>query len=130
MQTLEGLAPLGAALVADAVAHSIPVVDTLLTFVTEPAGAAAGVAYLFTLVLSSPKVDPKTLAPAGTVLNAKKVPCCAPPPPPSLLAPPQPLLSCMAARLKGLVACARRTAPEVYSRRQAVCAGPSVGASL
>jgi len=71
-ETLEGLAPLGTALVADAVAHSIPGLGALLTVVTEPAGAAAGVAYLFTLVLSSPKVDPKTLAPAGTVLNAKK----------------------------------------------------------
>ncbi len=73
LQTPEGLAPLGAALAADAVAHSIPGLGALLSLVTEPAGAAAGVAYLFTLVLSSPKVDPKTLAPAGTVLNAKKV---------------------------------------------------------
>lgn len=72
LQTPEGLAPLGAALAADAVAHSIPGLGALLSLVTEPAGAAAGVAYLFTLVLSSPKVDPKTLAPAGTVLNAKK----------------------------------------------------------
>ena len=39
----------------------------------EPAGAASGVAYLMTLVLSSKSVDPKTLAPEGTVLNAKKV---------------------------------------------------------
>lgn len=40
---------------------------------SEPAGAASGVAYLMTLVLSSKSVDPKTLAPEGTVLNAKKV---------------------------------------------------------
>ncbi len=72
-QTPEGLAPLGAALAADAVARSIPGLGGLLALITEPAGAAAGVAYLMTLVLSSPKVDPKTLAPAGTVLNAEKV---------------------------------------------------------
>lgn len=72
LQTLDGLLPVGAALAADAVAHSIPGLGALITLVTEPAGAAAGVAYLFTLVLSSKKVDPKTLAPAGTVLNAKK----------------------------------------------------------
>lgn len=72
LQTFDGLLPVGAALAADALVHSIPVLGGLVTLITEPAGAAAGVAYLFTLVLSSKKVDPKTLAPAGTVLNAKK----------------------------------------------------------
>ncbi len=36
-------------------------------------GAACGVAYMFSLVLSSPAVDPTTLAPRGTILNAEKV---------------------------------------------------------
>lgn len=31
-----------------------------------------GVAYMMTLVLSAPAVDPSTLAPKGTVLNAEK----------------------------------------------------------
>ncbi len=35
-------------------------------------GAACGVAYLMSIVLSAPSVDPNTLAPEGTVLNAKK----------------------------------------------------------
>lgn len=35
----------------------------LLSLLSEPAGAAAGVAYMMTLVLSSPAVDPATLAP-------------------------------------------------------------------
>ena len=35
-------------------------------------GAAAGVAYMMSLILSSPAVDPATLAPKGTVLNAEK----------------------------------------------------------
>ncbi len=64
--------PIGAALLADAVFRSVPGVGALVALITEPAGAAAGVAYLMTLVLSSPSVDPKTLAPSGTVLNAKK----------------------------------------------------------
>lgn len=72
LQTPEGLAPIGIALAADAVGRSIPGLGALLTLLLEPAGAASGVAYLFTLVLSSPKVDPKTLAPSGTILNAKK----------------------------------------------------------
>lgn len=72
LQTPEGLAPIGAALVADAVLRSVPGVGALVALLTEPAGAAAGVAYLMTLVLSSPSVDPKTLAPSGTILNAKK----------------------------------------------------------
>jgi hypothetical protein len=72
LQTVAGAAPLAAAAVADAVAHSIPGLNALLSLVAEPAGAAAGVAYLFTLVLSAPAVDPNTLAPAGTVLDAKK----------------------------------------------------------
>ena len=40
--------------------------------VAEPAGAAAGVAYLMSVLLASPAVDPQTLAPKGTVLNAEK----------------------------------------------------------
>lgn len=73
IKTLEGAAPLAAAIVADTVAHSIPGLNLLLGLLTEPAGAAAGVAYMMSLVLSSPAVDPKTLAPAGTILNAAKV---------------------------------------------------------
>eukprot|EP00884_Botryococcus_braunii_P017887 jgi/Botrbrau1/4782/Bobra.0325s0005.1 len=72
LQTVEGAAPFVAAAALDAVAHSIPILSNLLSLVTEPLGAAAGVAYLFTLVLSSPSVDPNTLAPKGTVLNAEK----------------------------------------------------------
>lgn len=71
LQSPEGLAPLGAAVLGDAVAHSIPLVGPLLTLLSEPAGAAAGVAYMMSIVLSSPSVDPKTLAPSGTILNAK-----------------------------------------------------------
>jgi hypothetical protein len=72
LQTPEGLAPIGAALVADAVLRSVPGIGAIVALLTEPAGAASGVAYLMTLVLSSKSVDPKTLAPEGTVLNAKK----------------------------------------------------------
>lgn len=72
IQTLPGAIPIAAAVAADAVAHSIPGLNVLLSLVAEPAGAAAGVAYLMTLVLSAPAVDPATLAPQGTVLDAKK----------------------------------------------------------
>lgn len=72
IQTLPGAIPLGAALLADAVAHSIPGLNVLFSLAAEPAGAAAGVAYMMTLVLSSPAVDPATLAPKGTVLAAEK----------------------------------------------------------
>lgn len=72
IKTVEGAAPLAAAIAADAVAHSIPGLNILLQLLAEPAGAAAGVAYMMTLVLSAPAVDPSTLAPKGTVLNAEK----------------------------------------------------------
>jgi hypothetical protein len=64
--------PVAAAIGADAIAHSIPGLNVLLALLSEPLGAAAGVAYMMTLVLSSPAVDPATLAPKGTVLNAEK----------------------------------------------------------
>jgi hypothetical protein len=72
IQTLDGALPLAAAVGIDLVAHSIPGLNVLLQLASEPAGAAAGVAYLMTLVLSSPAVDPNTLAPQGTVLGATK----------------------------------------------------------
>jgi len=72
IKTVEGAAPLAAAIAADAVAHSIPGLNILLQLLAEPTGAAAGVAYMMTLVLSAPAVDPSTLAPKGTVLNAEK----------------------------------------------------------
>jgi hypothetical protein len=69
---VEGALPLVAAIGVDAIAHSIPGLNVLLQLLSEPAGAAAGVAYMMTLVLSAPSVDPATLAPKGTVLNAEK----------------------------------------------------------
>lgn len=72
IQTVEGALPFAAAALVDAIAHSIPGLGLLLGLASEPAGAAAGVAYLFSLVLSAPSVDPATLAPEGTVLDAKK----------------------------------------------------------
>lgn len=69
---MEGATPLVAAIAVDAVAHSIPGLNILLQLLSEPTGAAVGVAYLMTLVLSAPAVDPSTLAPKGTVLNAEK----------------------------------------------------------
>lgn len=72
VQTLEGALPFAGAVLIDAVAHSIPGLNLLFGLLSEPAGAAAGVAYLFSLVLSAPSVDPSTLAPEGTVLDAKK----------------------------------------------------------
>lgn len=66
------IAPIGGAIVADAIAHSLPGLNVLLGLLAEPLGAAAGVAYMMTLVLSAQKVDPKTLAPEGTILNAQK----------------------------------------------------------
>jgi hypothetical protein len=72
LMTVEGGAPLAGAFLVDAIAHSIPGLNVLFNLVSEPAGAAAGVAYMFSLVLSSAAVDPKTLAPEGTVLDAKK----------------------------------------------------------
>jgi len=64
--------PLAAAVAADAIAHSIPGLNVLFALLAEPSGAAAGVAYMMSIVLSSQSVDPKTLAPEGTVLNAEK----------------------------------------------------------
>lgn len=66
------IAPIAGAVVVDSIAHSIPGLNVLLGLLSEPLGAAAGVAYMMTLVLSSQQVDPKTLAPEGTVLNAQK----------------------------------------------------------
>lgn len=71
IQTPDGYIPLAAAFAADAVAHSIPGLNVLFSLLAEPAGAAAGVAYMMTVILSSPAVDPTTLAPEGTLLNAK-----------------------------------------------------------
>lgn len=50
VQTVEGAAPIAAAVAADAVAHSIPGLNLLFGLLTEPAGAACGVAYMMTLV--------------------------------------------------------------------------------
>ncbi|KAI8468620.1 MAG: hypothetical protein J3K34DRAFT_426741 [Monoraphidium minutum] len=72
VKTLEGALPIAAAIGVDAVAHSIPGLNILLALLSEPVGAAAGVAYMMSLVLSSPAVDPQTLAPKGTILNAEK----------------------------------------------------------
>uniref|UniRef100_A0A7S0RZN0 Uncharacterized protein n=1 Tax=Chlamydomonas leiostraca TaxID=1034604 RepID=A0A7S0RZN0_9CHLO len=66
------IAPIGGAILADTLAHSIPGLNVLFSLASEPLGAACGVAYMMTLVLSSKAVDPKTLAPEGTVLNAQK----------------------------------------------------------
>ena len=46
--------------------------NLLLPLAAEPAGAAAGVAYMMSLILSSPAVDPQTLAPKGTILDASR----------------------------------------------------------
>lgn len=46
--------------------------NVLFSLAAEPAGAAAGVAYLMSVLLAAPAVDPQTLAPKGTVLNAEK----------------------------------------------------------
>jgi len=72
LQTAAGAVPLAAGVAADALAHSIPGLNVLLALLSEPAGAAAGVAYMFTIILSSPAVDPTNLAPKGTVVNAEK----------------------------------------------------------
>jgi hypothetical protein len=72
LQTIEGAGPVLAAVAADAVAHSIPGLSIVLGLASEPAGAAAGVAYMMSLILSSPAVDPTTLAPKGTIVNAEK----------------------------------------------------------
>lgn len=71
-QTNTKTQPIAAAVGVDAIAHSIPGLSVLLALLSEPAGAAAGVAYMMSLVLSSPAVDPATLAPKGTILNAEK----------------------------------------------------------
>lgn len=49
-----------------------PGLNVLFSLLAEPAGAAAGVAYLMSVLLAAPAVDPQTLAPKGTVLNAEK----------------------------------------------------------
>ncbi|GAB4819650.1 hypothetical protein N2152v2_006696 [Parachlorella kessleri] len=72
VQTVQGALPIAGAVAADAIAHSIPGLNLLLGLVSEPVGAACGVAYLMSLVLSAPSVDPATLAPKGTILNAEK----------------------------------------------------------
>lgn len=71
IQTVDGAVPLAAAVVADAVAHSIPGLSVLLGLLSEPAGAAAGVSFMFSILLSASAIDPATLAPKGTVLNAE-----------------------------------------------------------
>jgi len=68
----EGAVPIAAALVGDAVFHSIPGINVLFQLLAEPAGAACGVSYMMLLLLSSQAVDPNTLAPKGTVVNAEK----------------------------------------------------------
>lgn len=73
LTSAEGVIPIAAAVGVDAVVHSIPVLGSLVSLVSEPVGAAAGVAYLMSILLSSPSVDPNTLAPKGGVLNAEKV---------------------------------------------------------
>ena len=50
----------------------LPGLSALFSLLAEPAGAAAGVAYMMTFILSSPAVDPATLAPKGTLLAAEK----------------------------------------------------------
>ncbi|KAG2500614.1 hypothetical protein HYH03_001381 [Edaphochlamys debaryana] len=72
IQTVDGALPIGAAVAVDAIAHSIPGLNVIFNLIAEPVGAACGVAYMMTLILSAPSVDPNTLAPEGTVLNAKK----------------------------------------------------------
>ncbi|KAL6785867.1 hypothetical protein ACKKBG_A00495 [Auxenochlorella protothecoides x Auxenochlorella symbiontica] len=72
LQTAAGVVPLAAAVAADTVVHATPLLGSLINLAVEPLGAAAGVAYLMSIVLSSPAVDPKTLAPRGTVLAAEK----------------------------------------------------------
>jgi hypothetical protein len=59
LMTVEGGAPLAGAFLVDAIAHSIPGLNVLFNLASEPAGAAAGVAYMFSLVLSSAAVDPR-----------------------------------------------------------------------
>eukprot|EP00199_Chlamydomonas_sp_CCMP681_P005710 CAMPEP_0119106872 /NCGR_PEP_ID=MMETSP1180-20130426/6702_1 /TAXON_ID=3052 ORGANISM="Chlamydomonas cf sp, Strain CCMP681" /NCGR_SAMPLE_ID=MMETSP1180 /ASSEMBLY_ACC=CAM_ASM_000741 /LENGTH=246 /DNA_ID=CAMNT_0007092271 /DNA_START=119 /DNA_END=859 /DNA_ORIENTATION=+ len=66
------LIPIGAALAVDAITHSIPGLSVIFNLVSEPLGAAAGVAYMMSLILSTARVDPKTLAPEGTILGAQK----------------------------------------------------------
>ncbi len=78
IQTLEGATPLAAAVAADALAHSLPGLNLLLTPASELFGAAAGVAYLMSVLLSSPSVDPGNLAPRGTVINAETAAARAP----------------------------------------------------
>ncbi len=61
------VAPIAGAVVADTIAHSIPGLNVLFNLLTEPVGAACGVAYMMTLVLSAQQVDPKTLAPEVSI---------------------------------------------------------------
>lgn len=71
IQTVDGAVPLAAAVVADAAVHSVPGVDILLGLLTEPVGAACGVAYMMSMLLSASAIDPETLAPKGTVLSVE-----------------------------------------------------------
>lgn len=57
---VNALGPLGAAILVDALVHALHIGP-----MGEPLGAATGVAYVLSLVLSSSKVDPKSLAPTG-----------------------------------------------------------------
>jgi len=72
LQTQAGIVPVAAGLVGDAAFHSIPGINLLFQLLAEPAGAACGVSYMMLLLLSSAAVDPATLAPKGTVVNAEK----------------------------------------------------------
>jgi len=69
IQTVDGAVPLGAAVAADAIAHSIPGLNVLFGLAAEPAGAAIAVSYMMSVLLSAKSIDPQTLAPSGTLLN-------------------------------------------------------------
>jgi hypothetical protein len=51
LQTVDGAVPLIAAVVIDSIAHTIPGLNVLLGLLSEPLGAACGVAYLMSFVL-------------------------------------------------------------------------------
>lgn len=52
-----GTQPVAAAIGVDAIVHSIPGINVLLSLLAEPAGAAAGVAYMMSLVRQPPRGD-------------------------------------------------------------------------
>ncbi|CAG9459992.1 unnamed protein product [Pedinophyceae sp. YPF-701] len=71
IQTVPGALPLGAAVLADGIAHTIPGLHPLLALASEPVGAAAGVAYMMSILLSAQAIDSATLAPKGTLANVE-----------------------------------------------------------